>query len=72
MLEQDHQTIKQQIRPRQEFKRFAFAARFCSAHNEIPHFFRFPLSGRRPPSLRWHCQLRHHQFTIQQKMTLAV
>jgi hypothetical protein len=47
------------------------AARFCSAQNEVRHFFRFPSPGRRPAPLRWQRRLRHHQFTMLRKLMLA-
>jgi transposase-like protein len=71
-LEQDHRAIKQRIRPMQHFKRFDSAARFCSAQNEVRHFFRFPPPGRRPAPLRWQRRLRHQQFTMLEKLLLAV
>ena len=55
----------------QQFRCFDSAARFCHAHDEVRHFFRFPPPGRRPVPLRWQRRLRHQQFTMLQKMMLA-
>ncbi len=40
LLEQNHRAVKQRIRPMQQFKWFASAARFCQAHDEVRNFFR--------------------------------
>jgi len=52
-------------------KRFASAARFCQAHDEVQNFLRVPTLGRRPAPLRWQRQLRHHHFSMLREMMLA-
>jgi putative transposase len=44
-LEQDHRGIKQRARPMLGFKRFASAARFCLAYDELRNFLR-PVTAR--------------------------
>ncbi len=39
-IEQDHRAIKQRYYPMRGFGRFAAAARFCSAHDEVRDYFR--------------------------------
>jgi putative transposase len=44
-LEQDHRAIKQCVHPLRSFKRFASAARFCLAYDELRNFLR-PVTAR--------------------------
>ncbi len=55
----------------QQFKRFAAAARFCQAHDEVRNFFRCRPLGSKPASLAWQRRIRHHQVAVLQEMMLA-
>jgi putative transposase len=41
LLEQSHRAVKQRTRPMLGFRRFASAARFCQAYDEVQNFLRF-------------------------------
>jgi transposase-like protein len=71
LLEQSHRKVKQRIHPMHGFKRFASAARFCHAHDEVGNFLRFQPVGCRPAPLAWQRQIRHHQFTLLREMLQA-
>jgi transposase-like protein len=71
LLEQSHRRVKQRTRLMLGFKRFASAARFCHAHDEVNNFLRLHSRSRRPSSLRWHRQLHHHKFSLLREMRLA-
>jgi hypothetical protein len=71
MLEQSHRAVKQRIRPMLGFKRFASAACFCHAHDEVRHFLRSQPIGHRPAPLAWQRRMRHHQFALLQEMMQA-
>src|SRR5262249_52295253 len=71
LLEQSHRRVKQRTRPMLGFKRFASAARFCHAHDEVQNFLRVHTPGRRPALSRWQRQLHHHKFTLLREMMLA-
>jgi transposase-like protein len=71
LLEQSHRAIKQRIRPMLGFKRFASAARFCRAYDEVNNFLRLHRLSRRRISLRWQRQLHHHKFSLLRELMLA-
>jgi hypothetical protein len=46
------------------FKRFASAAWFCHAHDEVGNFRCFQPIGLRPAPLAWQRRMRHQQFAF--------
>jgi transposase-like protein len=71
LLEQSHRAVKQRTRPMLGFKRFAAAARFCQAHDEVQNVLRFQPPGHHPASLAWQRQLPHHKFILLRELRLA-